>query len=726
MTDNDAEGREVASSTLQTILLAAGGLLIAGAVIVFTAVSWKDWGDGGRLVFLAGATAVFLTIPLGLKRFGLSATAETFAALAPVALWCSGLAGYYLLLAPGAEFEPSTVAVGTVGVILATLAYRALAGLSAPGWGIVLQAGAGAYYALHEGLWTSLGLLAALAAASAVTALVVKRTPADRSGSDEWAWRVNALAAVLLATLGLARIAFELDPDYFATLAAGLFTLASLGLVVTVRLYALGRPSLHVVLVAVATGVAGLAAAIVSVNTGTPLLMVAGAALTIGVVISAAAAGEERGPRRGAYAAALIPAPIAVGTLWMTIVDSPALVTYAVATVLLAGFGQTVRGELRKGFRQAGLLIGAALAGAAFAWGAFALVVYAGGDAEFVSWQPPAVLAASIFLVPFVQRVWRLELAVLTTVGLAVSLAPRLDMNAGPWATVALSAGVSVLLAAVPFATRWIAVRVVGWVAALTAFAVTAATLSFRLEVDTEWCLLAFSAASQALSLTYHLLDDRREDHEYVLILLHSASIAPLAGILFFDATTAAVGLIAYGTLCLVLAATRAWPAGLTGAAGASYLLSLWVMMADNDVEVIEAYFLPPAVIALGVGILAARRLPEASSWMTIAPGALLLVLPTLVQSFGSQDDLVRRGAAVFLTVAVLLLGTWQKMQAPIVIGAAATIAVCVNEIVMVWTLLPTWAPLAVGGALLVGVGATLEKWRRDVVRLGKAVKSMK
>jgi hypothetical protein len=49
-----------------------------------------------------------------------------------------------------------------------------------------------------------------------------------------------------------------------------------------------------------------------------------------------------------------------------------------------------------------------------------------------------------------------------------------------------------------------------------------------------------------------------------------------------------------------------------------------------------------------------------------------------------------------------------------------------VNEIALVWSVVPKWAPLSVGGAILIAAGATLEQRRRDLTRLSRSVKAMR
>ncbi|MFC9331371.1 SCO7613 C-terminal domain-containing membrane protein [Kitasatospora sp. NPDC057015] len=72
---------EVSGRSAQTALLVLGGLLVSIAALVFTVVSWGHLGIGGRAAVLAGLTGCALALPRRLHRRGLSATAETSAAV---------------------------------------------------------------------------------------------------------------------------------------------------------------------------------------------------------------------------------------------------------------------------------------------------------------------------------------------------------------------------------------------------------------------------------------------------------------------------------------------------------------------------------------------------------------------------------------------------------------------------------------------------------------------
>ena len=76
--------------------------------------------------------------------------------------------------------------------------------------------------------------------------------------------------------------------------------------------------------------------------------------------------------------------------------------------------------------------------------------------------------------------------------------------------------------------------------------------------------------------------------------------------------------------------------------------------------------------------------------------------------------------------VAVVLAGATMRLKAPIVAGGIVLVVVAWHEIVLVWDHLPRWAPLAVAGALLVGVAVTYERRMRDVARMRAAVGRMR
>ena len=72
---------ETDPSSVQNVLLALGGVLLAVALSAFTVLSWGLLGIGGRAAVLAGLTLAVLGAPPVLLRRSLAATAEVVACL---------------------------------------------------------------------------------------------------------------------------------------------------------------------------------------------------------------------------------------------------------------------------------------------------------------------------------------------------------------------------------------------------------------------------------------------------------------------------------------------------------------------------------------------------------------------------------------------------------------------------------------------------------------------
>ena len=100
---------------------------------MFTAVAWATYGVGGRAVILAVVTALMLIAPLVALRRGLTATAETFAAVGLLLVGLDGYAAWYVNLFGVAGGSGPRYA-GTVALVTAVVAagYGALTRLTGP------------------------------------------------------------------------------------------------------------------------------------------------------------------------------------------------------------------------------------------------------------------------------------------------------------------------------------------------------------------------------------------------------------------------------------------------------------------------------------------------------------------------------------------------------------------------------------------------------------------
>ncbi|MFR9755362.1 SCO7613 C-terminal domain-containing membrane protein [Streptomyces sp. TR06-5] len=179
--------------------------------------------------------------------------------------------------------------------------------------------------------------------------------------------------------------------------------------------------------------------------------------------------------------------------------------------------------------------------------------------------------------------------------------------------------------------------------------------------------------------------------------------------------------------LCGVLAGAVALradrrPAGY--AATVLFLLATWVRLYASQVSLPEAYTLPPAAVALGVGVLRARAVPGLSSWTAYGPALSCALLPSLVAVWGDPHWLrpLLLGAGA---LGVTLLGARLRLRAPLLAGALVLALVAGHElapyVTQVIGALPRWLPPALAGTLLLGVGATYEQRMSDVRRVRSA-----
>ncbi|MEQ4301229.1 zinc ribbon domain-containing protein [Plantactinospora sp. B6F1] len=138
--DDGGKARPEASSReVQNILLGLGALLLGIAAVVFAAVALSSMDDFSRVAILVLATALMLAAPPQVARRGLSATAETIAA---VGLLLVPLTGYSLWTVDrfGDSGLPGSLFAGLTFLVTAAVAagYTVATGLNAPRYAAVL------------------------------------------------------------------------------------------------------------------------------------------------------------------------------------------------------------------------------------------------------------------------------------------------------------------------------------------------------------------------------------------------------------------------------------------------------------------------------------------------------------------------------------------------------------------------------------------------------------
>ncbi|MGZ5369537.1 MAG: SCO7613 C-terminal domain-containing membrane protein [Aeromicrobium sp.] len=143
--------------------------------------------------------------------------------------------------------------------------------------------------------------------------------------------------------------------------------------------------------------------------------------------------------------------------------------------------------------------------------------------------------------------------------------------------------------------------------------------------------------------------------------------------------------------------------------AGSAVLGVAWVLvLRANDVETIEAYTSPFAVVLLGAGLWAMRRDPQLSTMIALTPGLTVALVPSIPQALADPTG----PRALLLGLAGLLalvVGIWQKWQMPFVYGSLLVTLLVVWNVGPLANGLPRWILIAVAGVILIGSGITWE-----------------
>jgi hypothetical protein len=205
--------KEASTRLVQNALFLLGGLLLAVAAIVFTAVAWSQFGVQGRALLLGGFTVAALAVPPLALRRGLTATAETFAAVGLLMVLLDGYAAWYVNLFGVATYAPLGYAGAVCAVTAAVAAgYEHVTGLTAP-------------------------RLAALVAAQPVLPLLVAPLHPAATG---WSFTFAAVAAMDLAVVHLRPKV--VTPLGISAYVFGLFSLVAAGATALFAVLAAERP----------------------------------------------------------------------------------------------------------------------------------------------------------------------------------------------------------------------------------------------------------------------------------------------------------------------------------------------------------------------------------------------------------------------------------------------------------------------------------------------------
>lgn len=182
------------------------------------------------------------------------------------------------------------------------------------------------------------------------------------------------------------------------------------------------------------------------------------------------------------------------------------------------------------------------------------------------------------------------------------------------------------------------------------------------------------------------------------------------------DAAALATVLLLLGGAALAEAVVQRSVA-LAVAAGGLLTAGVWGHLGVAEVEAADAWAAPVALCLAAAGAVASRR--GASSWVTAAPAVALLGGTALAERLagGGGIHAVVVGAVGVTAVA---LGGARRLAAPLLLGTAALVVLTVSESMRYTAGVPTWAWLALGGTVLVGIGIALERHETGPLEAGE------
>ena len=714
---------EASPRQVQNVLLGLGALLLAGAGVVFTAVTYRHLGVVGRAMILLTLTAAAGYAPVRLRARGLDASAEAVGAVAlalavldPVALRRAGVAAS----TDGASYA----AVATAILAVLTGAYAVAVPLRLARLAAIVLAQLPVLLLLHrtDASEAVAGVvLAGLAAVDLAAADRLRGADAsDRPGNQDRTAtdRVRHGLCRTATKCGAVALGFALALSVAGAVlgnraaAAALLTVAAVVAGLAVRV----RPA--------AAGVVPLLAAAATVFlrpavTGERLPLVPAAVGLLGLLVVGLL---PRARRTEAAAGALLAAFAAVVAEREPVLTALAGPVSWLATPWTLASGSTARQAVSAHEAWVGTL--ATLVTVVIA---AACVVTAGLVLDRLrdALLPAGALAAvAALLLPLgLGTSYELGLVLLLVVSAALAGA-GLSVGRATGAAMALTGGATGLLAVL-----WSTADQGATLAVLPVAALVAAGLAVRVQQSAAVAALLAGAELAAVGAAQGLAAEQVGGLllAAVAVCLGASLVVrrlPLevaAGGLAAVAvmlTTADPGwlswsLAASGLGCLVLA-VRPDRRQVAAIGGLLLSASSWVRLAEAHVTAPEPYVLPLAVVALVLGHLRRRSQPGVGSVPAYGPGLSLLLVPSLLASLSGTPT---RGL-LLLPVAALVVVLGRGLRAPLLLGGGVLVVDALNLLLPYASSVPRWTLLAAVGTALVVLGATYEQRRSDLDRL--------
>ncbi|EAR25525.1 hypothetical protein A20C1_04641 [marine actinobacterium PHSC20C1] len=258
-------------------------------------------------------------------------------------------------------------------------------------------------------------------------------------------------------------------------------------------------------------------------------------------------------------------------------------------------------------------------------------------------------------------------------------------------------------------------------VLALASFGLTATNFT-RDPANSRWSVTSEALLGTSIGLLYAV---------ETLVLLDAGSInRPLDGIRI-------VLLVTLGGALLVVTAARPPSRPLTHRMSylAFALASIVGAIAylGNLINPLEWITVPLGIAMLTHGALRMAREAQARSFPSLTPGLLVILVPSLIATFIDTDSTDTQWRILALGIAAVLaiiVGTWLKLQAPLIVGAVVVLIHAAHTfapvLVTFYQLTDWWVWAVVGGAIVLFLGITLERRIRDLKVLNARFSSLR
>ena len=185
------------------------------------------------------------------------------------------------------------------------------------------------------------------------------------------------------------------------------------------------------------------------------------------------------------------------------------------------------------------------------------------------------------------------------------------------------------------------------------------------------------------------------------------------------------IAMTVLGAALVVIALLRDDRRPASAIGGALLAGASWVRLIAEDVDVIEAYTLPTALVLLGLGGWRMRQQPEWSSLANLAPGLSLALVPSLLAALPEPTSL----RALLLGIAalgVLLAGVATRWAAPLLVGGGVLAVLALVNLAPYAVAVPQWVLFALVGAALLYLGVTWERRLRDARNLTGVIEALR